>query len=47
MIFSVKLIGFPWFFKAGIPDVVLNVVPGFGLIAGAAICSHMDVDKLT
>ncbi|KAL9324563.1 hypothetical protein ACSQ67_009420 [Phaseolus vulgaris] len=31
---------------AGIPDGVLNVVPGFGLTAGAAICSHMDIDKL-
>ncbi|KAL2625907.1 hypothetical protein AAZV13_07G079250 [Glycine max] len=30
---------------AGIPDGVLNVVPGFGATAGAAICSHMDIDK--
>ncbi|KAH9800566.1 Aldedh domain-containing protein [Citrus sinensis] len=29
---------------AGIPDGVLNVVPGFGPTAGAAICSHMDID---
>jgi len=33
--------------KAGISDGVLNVVPGFGLTAGAAICSHMDIDKVT
>jgi len=43
-----KLIGFPCFYalKAGIPDGVLNVVPGFGATAGAAICSHMDIDKV-
>jgi len=33
--------------KAGIPDGVLNVVPGFGPTAGAAISSHMDIDKVT
>ncbi|CAJ1951817.1 unnamed protein product [Sphenostylis stenocarpa] len=32
---------------AGIPDGVLNVVPGLGPIAGAAICSHMDIDKVS
>ncbi|XP_028758193.1 aldehyde dehydrogenase family 2 member C4-like [Neltuma alba] len=32
---------------AGIPDGVLNVVPGFGKIAGAALTSHMDVDKVS
>ncbi|XP_054807289.1 aldehyde dehydrogenase family 2 member C4-like [Prosopis cineraria] len=32
---------------AGIPDGVLNVVPGFGPIAGAAITSHMDIDKVS
>ncbi|KAJ4846392.1 Aldehyde dehydrogenase 2 member C4 [Turnera subulata] len=31
---------------AGIPDGVLNVVPGYGPTAGAAITSHMDVDKV-
>ncbi|KAF5748602.1 aldehyde dehydrogenase family 2 member C4-like [Tripterygium wilfordii] len=31
---------------AGIPDGVLNVVPGFGPTAGAAISSHMDIDKV-
>ncbi|CAJ1951815.1 unnamed protein product [Sphenostylis stenocarpa] len=32
---------------AGIPDGVLNVVPGFGPTAGAAISSHMDIDKVS
>ncbi|KAK4280867.1 hypothetical protein QN277_012430 [Acacia crassicarpa] len=32
---------------AGIPDGVLNVVPGFGKIAGSAVCSHMDIDKIS
>src|SRR5204863_6564521 len=32
--------------EAGIPDGVLNVVPGFGPTAGAALSSHMDVDKV-
>ncbi|PON73317.1 Succinylglutamate-semialdehyde dehydrogenase [Parasponia andersonii] len=32
---------------AGIPDGVLNVVTGFGPTAGAAISSHMDVDKVS
>jgi aldehyde dehydrogenase (NAD+) len=31
---------------AGIPDGVLNVVPGFGPTAGAALSSHKDVDKV-
>ncbi|KQK08537.1 hypothetical protein BRADI_2g42360v3 [Brachypodium distachyon] len=33
--------------QAGIPDGVLNVVPGFGPTAGAAMSSHMDVDKIS
>lgn len=33
--------------QAGIPDGVLNVVPGFGQTAGAAISSHMDIDKVS
>jgi coniferyl-aldehyde dehydrogenase len=33
--------------QAGIPDGVLNVVPGFGPTAGAAISSHMDIDKVS
>src|SRR5437588_9840303 len=32
--------------EAGIPDGVLNVVPGYGPTAGAALTSHMDVDKI-
>ncbi|KAJ0977851.1 hypothetical protein J5N97_013325 [Dioscorea zingiberensis] len=33
--------------QAGIPDGVLNVVTGFGPTAGAALASHMDVDKVS
>ncbi|KAL1554877.1 Aldehyde dehydrogenase, cytosolic 1, variant 2 [Salvia divinorum] len=33
--------------QAGIPDGVLNVVTGYGHSAGAAITSHMDVDKVS
>src|SRR5213082_4260067 len=33
--------------EAGFPDGVLNVVPGFGPTAGAALSSHMDVDKVS
>jgi aldehyde dehydrogenase (NAD+) len=32
--------------EAGFPDGVINVVPGFGPTAGAALTSHMDVDKI-
>lgn len=32
--------------QAGLPEGVLNVVSGFGPTAGAALCSHMGVDKL-
>ncbi len=32
--------------EAGIPDGVVNVVPGYGPTAGAAITSHMEVDKV-
>ncbi|XP_019176626.1 PREDICTED: aldehyde dehydrogenase family 2 member B7, mitochondrial [Ipomoea nil] len=34
------------FLEAGLPPGVLNVVSGFGPTAGAALSSHMDVDKL-
>ncbi|RDX76730.1 Aldehyde dehydrogenase family 2 member B7, mitochondrial, partial [Mucuna pruriens] len=34
------------FLEAGLPPGVLNVITGFGPTAGAALCSHMDVDKL-
>ncbi|GAA4579682.1 aldehyde dehydrogenase [Planotetraspora phitsanulokensis] len=32
--------------EAGIPDGVLNVVPGFGPIAGAALAAHPMVEKV-
>ncbi|KAL6574981.1 Aldehyde dehydrogenase 2 member C4 [Orobanche minor] len=32
---------------AGIPDGVLNVLTGYGHSAGAAISSHMDIDKVS
>ncbi len=31
---------------AGFPEGVVNIVPGFGPTAGAAIARHMDVDKV-
>ena len=33
--------------EAGLPPGVLNVVPGFGKVAGAALVDHPDVDKVT
>ncbi|CAI0389921.1 unnamed protein product [Linum tenue] len=33
--------------EAGVPDGVINVVNGFGPTAGAALASHMDVDKVS
>jgi aldehyde dehydrogenase (NAD+) len=32
--------------EVGFPDGVINVVPGFGPTAGAALTGHMDVDKV-
>ncbi|MFL6301665.1 MAG: aldehyde dehydrogenase family protein [Terriglobales bacterium] len=32
--------------EAGFPDGVVNVVPGFGETAGAALAAHPDVDKI-
>ena len=32
--------------EAGMPDGVVNVVPGFGETAGAALAAHTDVDKV-
>uniref|UniRef100_A0A8C5VB07 aldehyde dehydrogenase (NAD(+)) n=1 Tax=Microcebus murinus TaxID=30608 RepID=A0A8C5VB07_MICMU len=32
--------------QAGFPPGVVNIVPGYGPTAGAAISSHMDVDKV-
>jgi aldehyde dehydrogenase (NAD+) len=33
--------------EAGFPKGVLNVVPGLGKVAGAALVDHPDVDKIT
>ena len=32
--------------EAGFPPGVINILSGFGKIAGAAIASHMDIDKV-
>jgi aldehyde dehydrogenase (NAD+) len=32
--------------EAGFPDGVVNIVPGFGETAGAALASHSDIDKI-
>jgi phenylacetaldehyde dehydrogenase len=32
--------------EAGIPDGVVNIVPGFGETAGAALAAHPEVDKV-
>ena len=32
--------------EAGFPDGVVNILPGYGPTAGAAIARHMDVDKV-
>src|SRR6202161_2829941 len=32
--------------EAGIPDGVVNIVPGYGETAGAALAAHDDVDKV-
>jgi phenylacetaldehyde dehydrogenase len=32
--------------EAGVPDGVVNVVPGYGETAGAALAAHMDVNKV-
>ncbi len=32
--------------EAGVPDGVLNIVPGYGETAGAALAAHPDVDKV-
>ena len=38
--------GASWRKKAGIPDGVINVVPGYGPTAGGAIVKHPGVDKV-
>jgi aldehyde dehydrogenase (NAD+) len=32
--------------EAGTPEGVINIVPGYGATAGAALASHWDVDKV-
>ena len=32
--------------EVGLPPGVLNVVPGYGATAGAAMAAHMDIDKI-
>src|SRR5205814_9868362 len=32
--------------EAGFPDGVVNIVPGYGETAGAALAAHPDVDKV-
>lgn len=32
--------------EAGFPDGVVNIIPGFGETAGAALAAHPDVDKI-
>ncbi|KAM9366255.1 retinaldehyde dehydrogenase 3 [Symphorus nematophorus] len=32
--------------EAGFPPGVVNIIPGFGPTAGAAIANHMDIDKV-
>jgi aldehyde dehydrogenase (NAD+) len=32
--------------EAGFPEGVINLLPGFGATAGAAIAHHMDIDKV-
>lgn len=33
--------------EAGFPAGVVNIVPGLGAVAGAAVTSHMDIDKVS
>src|SRR5215475_14670836 len=32
--------------EAGVPEGVVNIVPGYGETAGAALAQHLDVDKV-
>jgi len=43
--------GFPsltlkYVFQAGFPPGVVNIVPGYGPTAGAAISEHLDIAKV-
>jgi aldehyde dehydrogenase (NAD+) len=40
------LVAAQYFKEAGFPPGVVNVISGFGKVAGAALSSHMDVDKI-
>lgn len=33
--------------EAGIPNGVVNIIPGFGNVAGEALIRHKDVDKIS
>jgi acyl-CoA reductase-like NAD-dependent aldehyde dehydrogenase len=33
--------------EAGFPKGVVNVVPGYGPTAGAAISNHLDINKVS
>ncbi|CAG5850503.1 unnamed protein product, partial [Menidia menidia] len=33
--------------EAGFPPGVVNIIPGFGLTAGAAVANHKDIDKVS
>ena len=35
------------YLQVGIPPGVVNMIPGYGPTAGAAISEHMDVNKVT
>lgn len=36
-----------WFcLQVGFPEGVVNILPGMGPSAGAAIAKHMDIDKV-
>lgn len=41
-----KACSFHHVIQAGFPPGVVNIVPGFGPTAGAAIASHMNIDKV-
>ena len=44
---NVSKLWLTWFcFQVGFPEGVVNILPGMGPSAGAAIARHMDVDKV-
>jgi len=40
------LVAAKYIVEAGFPPGVINIISGFGKIAGAAISAHMDIDKI-